>query len=278
MFLTTVAVLLVGFAGASSPEYDQAHDGSHDESRQNVETHETHDVESRQNVGKSVGITDDPVAFAVSVSPITAYVAHKSEQIEANGKQYFLSDSAPRKVDAVLIVTEGDHKNWIVVRKVSGGRSVKLTPFQKNQFLFEHSGNGEYEVTSLDKDSEPLFDYFIVGDDMPENPDDPEKPVDPPPVADFAELIKVATDNANSDLETRKQLGTAWLAILGDSKITDARLKIEIGNARANVLSFVRDQDGSWNKWLLAVDNWFKTAKPTDYRAAMAALSKWMIK
>jgi len=226
--------------------------------------------------------TDKPVAFAVSVSPIKAFRAPKGDQILANGNQYFITLEAPIPVEAVLVMTEGDHKQWIVVRKVSGGKSVKLTPYKKNEFLFEHSGPGEYEVTSLDEKSEPVFDYFEVETEG-DQPDEPDKPTDPkPPTGDYSELIKIAEANANKDLETRKKLGSAWLAAIASlpPTATIAEVKQKIGSARSDVLSSVRDQDGSWNKYLQAIDGWFKPKNldAKEYQAAMKSLAEWMTK
>jgi len=174
-----------------------------------------------------------------------------------------------------LLIIEGDVQRWIVVRPVAGGRSVKLDPFSPNQFIFEHSGSGEYEVQTMDTNREPVFSYFTVGDDEDDGPDMPDDPA-----GDFAELIKIAEANANNDLETRKKIGQAWQAVLVDRSGTLEELKRKFGKARGDVLSLVRDQDGSWNKWLLSVDGWFVSnakAKET-YLEAMTTLTKWMLK
>lgn len=213
---------------------------------------------------------DDIRAFSISVEQLDTYVLDSDEEIKANGKRYLIADVAPKRVSVSLIITEGDHKNWLVVRRLSGGKSTKLTPFKPNQFLFEHAGKGEYEVTSLDTANEPVFDYFDVGVDKPDGPK-PELP-------GYTDLIEVAQANANSDIETRKKLGTAWLAVVNSKPATISEAKKQIGKAREDILSFVRDQDGSWNRFLIAVDEWFKgkTLDQDQYLDAIKNLATWM--
>lgn len=217
---------------------------------------------------------DQPKAFSVSAELFDLYVVDSAEEILANGKRYLVADNPPEKISVALIVAEGDIQNWIVVRRVMGGRSSKLSPFAANQFIYEHQGQGEYEVTTLDSNREPVFSYFVVGkpDPPPTDPGDPT-----PPPGDFAELIEVARANANNDLATRKALGKAWSDVLQEDG-TLAEIKSRAGQARADVLSTVRDQDGSWNKFLLSIDSWFKSNSldKDQYVLAMQALSNWM--
>lgn len=210
---------------------------------------------------------EDVKPFSVSAEILTLYRLDSTEEILANENRYLVSDTPPTKVNVALIFVEGDSQRWIVVRPVAGGRSIKLVSFERNQFIFEHSGVGEYEVTTLDSNREPVFSYFII-EDM-EQPTDPEKP------GDFAGLIEIAKANSNGDLETRKALGEAWLKV-----INQGGKREEIQKARSSVLSMVKDQDGSWNQFFLAVDGWFRSQalNETRYIEAVGVLAQWMIK
>jgi hypothetical protein len=224
----------------------------------------------RFSIRQSENQDDNILAFRVSAEILDLYRLDSVEEIQANGNRYLVSEVRPTRVPVARLTAEGDIQAWIVVRKIVGGRSRKLLPYQKNQFLFEHEGAGEYEVTTLDSKREPVFSYFTVNDP---DPPQPELPLEP----DFSELIRLAQANANSDLSTLRRLGTAWLeAVQGGGTLEQTRTRVS--QARADVMSQVRDHDGSWNRFLLAIDDWFASQSLTQesYQAAITALAKWM--
>ncbi len=217
-------------------------------------------------------------AFGIEKPEIViVYKAPDVEMINANGAVYFAFLTEPVPTDAVLIPTLGDHQRWIVVRKMAAGaESVALEPYEKNKYLFEHSGAGKYEVSTRVGDDKPAFAYFTIG----------PKPDEPPPVDDsFSDLLKIARDNIPRDQTSVNALGSAWLARIKDltaPAVTLDQAKQQIGKSRADALSMIRDPGAmGWNAFLLAIDRWFSTQPAMDkarYLAAMTALAKEMAK
>lgn len=198
----------------------------------------------------------DPVKqLDVAVEVFDSYVLNSDGEIVANGKRYLLSDGPPVKQSVALIVADGVKMDWLIVRKVSGGRSTKLLAFEPQNFLFEHEGDGEYEVLAFTPEFEPFFTYFTVeGEGFNGDPADPGNPV-----PGLTELRKISDAALPIKPDGKKELAEAWGVVISKPYSSLDDLKAAVGSARIEVLSLVKHTDDSWNKYLMSVDQWFKS-------------------
>jgi hypothetical protein len=211
--------------------------------------------------------------LSVAVQVFDSYVIDSIEEIKANNKRYLVSPTAPKKVSVALIVSEGVSPNWLLVRKVSGGRSDKISRFSENQFLFEHSGPGEYEIITF-ADSEPFLTYFIIeGALNPEKPEEIEKPTDPSK-PDYKKLKSISDKALPNSADGRARLSNAWEKVAAGNYASIKDLQIATGNARISALSMVDQQDNAWRDYLVAIDDWFKLQNLTvdQYKEALRVL------